>query len=101
MPDAWRIDNGKRASSSFSGFGAAAAGGRWNRAGRHVVYASQHLSTASLEKFVHLPKPIPATMTFIQFAIAFNGVAIERLPILEFACELARGTGGLGLAAVR
>lgn len=81
MPDAWRIDHEKRATSSFSGFGAAAVGGRWNPAGLRVVYASQHLSAASLEKFIHLPKPIPAAMRFMKFAITFNGVAIERPPI--------------------
>ncbi len=78
MPDAWRIDSAKWKTSSFSGIGAASVGGRWNPAGTHVVYASQHLSTASLEKFIHLPKPIPLTMKFIKFPILFAGVAIER-----------------------
>jgi RES domain-containing protein len=81
MPDAWRIDHAKWVTSSFSGFGAATCGGRWSPAGLHVVYASQHLSTAFLEKFVHLPKPIPAAMKFVQFALTFNGVAIERPPL--------------------
>ena len=80
MPDAWRIDSDKWGDTSFSGFGAAVAGGRWNPAGMLVVYASRLLSTASMEKFVHLPKPIPATMKFIKFPIMFNGVAIERPP---------------------
>jgi RES domain-containing protein len=78
MPDAWRIDRAKWSSTSFSGKGAAAAGGRWNPAGLRVVYASEHLATAALEKFLHLPKPIPPRMTFVQFAIEFNGVAVER-----------------------
>lgn len=78
MPDAWRIDSDRWGDTSFSGFGAAVAGGRWNPAGILVVYASQHLSTASIEKFVHLPKPIPASMRFIKFPITFNDVAIER-----------------------
>lgn len=78
MAEAWRIDSDKWADTSFSGFGAALAGGRWNPAGMLVVYASQHLSTASMEKFLHLPKPIPATMKFIKFPIMFSGVAIER-----------------------
>lgn len=81
MPDAWRIDRAKRAATSFSGKGAAAAGGRWNPAGLHVVYASEHLATASLEKLVHLPKPIPAGMTFVQFALDFNGIAVEAPPL--------------------
>jgi RES domain-containing protein len=42
------------------------------------VYASEHLATASLEKFVHLPKPIPPSMTFVQVALEFNGIGIER-----------------------
>lgn len=87
MPDAWRIDNEKWIRSSFSGFGAAAAGGRWSPAGLHVVYASQHLSTAALERFVHLPKPIPTAMKFIKFAISFNGVAIERPPISSLPAD--------------
>jgi len=78
MPDAWRIDTAKRAAQSFTGAGAALAGGRWNPAGIRVVYVSQHLSTACLEKFIHLPKPVPASLRFVQFAIDFNGVAIER-----------------------
>jgi RES domain-containing protein len=80
MPDAWRVDRTKRAATSFSGEGAAAAGGRWNPAGLHVVYASEHLAMAALEKFIHLPKPIPPGMTFVQFALEFNGIPIERAP---------------------
>jgi RES domain-containing protein len=78
MPDAWRIDRVKWASSSFSGLGAALEGGRWNPAGVRVVYASRHLSTAALEKFVHLPKPISTSMGLVQFEIEWNGVKIER-----------------------
>jgi RES domain-containing protein len=78
MPDAWRIDGAHRAAQSFNGAGAALAGGRWNPTGVRVVYASQHLATACLEKFIHLPKPVPAAMRFVQFEIEFNGVTIER-----------------------
>ncbi|PTX94502.1 RES family NAD+ phosphorylase [Opitutus sp. ER46] len=78
MPDAWRIDRAKWATNSFSGRGAALEGGRWNPAGAAVVYASRNLATAALEKFVHLPKPVPPAMTFVQFEIDWNGVAIAR-----------------------
>lgn len=78
MPDAWRIDREKWSGQSFSGHGAALAGGRWNPPGMRVVYASQHLATAAWEKFVHLPKPIPDALRFVRFAIWFRGVAIER-----------------------
>lgn len=80
-PDAWRIDRAKWAAISFSGKGAGAAGGRWTPAGVHVVYASGHLATAALEKLVHLPKPLPKGMTFVQFALEFNGIAIEMPPL--------------------
>ena len=78
MPDAWRVDSAKWVNQAFSGAGAALAGGRWNPAGVHVVYASQHLATASLEKFIHLPKPVPSVMKFVQFEIDFRGIAVER-----------------------
>ncbi len=78
MPDAWRLDNAKWTAQAFSGAGAALAGGRWNPIGVHVVYASRHLATAVLEKFIHLPKPVPAAMTFVQSEIDFGGIAVER-----------------------
>lgn len=78
MPDAWRLDNAKWTAQSFSGAGAALAGGRWNPAGVQVVYASQHLATAVLEKFMHLPKPVPTGMRFVQYGIEFGGAAVER-----------------------
>jgi RES domain-containing protein len=87
MPDAWRIDSRKRAASSFSGYGAALAGGRWNPTGIHVVYASQHLAAASLEKFVHLPKPIPTAMKFVKFELTFHGVAIERAALSDLPAD--------------
>ncbi len=38
----------------MSGTGAFRSGGRWNSPGRHVVYASGHLSLAMLELLVHV-----------------------------------------------
>lgn len=74
MPElhAWRVDKAKWAGSSFSGSGAAAEGGRWNSAGIRVVYASANLAMAALEKYIHLPKPVPASMQFVQFRIRFD-----------------------------
>lgn len=37
----------------FSGSGAKLFGGRWNPVGRSCIYASQNLSLALLEKYVH------------------------------------------------
>ena len=78
-PSAWRVDNLKWIAISFNGAGAAAEGGRWNSAGVRVVYCSRHLAMAAQEKYIHLPKPVPAVMKFVKFRIDFGAVAIERL----------------------
>jgi RES domain-containing protein len=78
-PSAWRIDRAKWQATSFDGAGAAVEGGRWNSAGIRVVYASAHLAMAAQERYVHLPKPVPAAMTFVKFRIDFGGVRVNRL----------------------
>jgi RES domain-containing protein len=53
--DAWRIDFAfNPRAKSFSGYGSAAYGGRWNPPGTRVVYAADSLALAAMEKFVHL-----------------------------------------------
>ena len=55
MISVWRIDKAKRSrQDSFSGNGASIEGGRWNHAGIRMVYASETLSLAAWEKFVHM-----------------------------------------------
>lgn len=51
---AWRITSARYAGQPFDGEGARRYGGRWNRTGTPVVYASTTLSLATLELFVHL-----------------------------------------------
>ena len=48
----WRLC--KRAHAAFDGEGARLAGGRWNRRGTRVVYASETLALAALELLVHV-----------------------------------------------
>lgn len=50
---AWRICKAKRRDSALSGEGAAKFPGRWNSAGRHVVYLGESRSLAALEVLVH------------------------------------------------
>lgn len=80
MPNvsAWRVDKRKWSATSFSGEGAAREGGRWNSPGVYVVYVSAHLATAFLEKFVHLPKPVPPKMELVQISVDFASVAVEK-----------------------
>ena len=50
---AWRLDDGKFASTWDSGEGARLFGGRWNSRGRKIVYCSVDPATAILEVAVH------------------------------------------------
>jgi len=81
MPEltAWRVDKAKRARTSFSGEGAALEGGRWNSAGVRVVYLSASLAMAALEKYVHLPKPLPAGMELVRFKVTFSDSLVQRV----------------------
>lgn len=51
---AWRVVHKDFAANAFSGEGARRAGGRWNPPGTAAVYASESLSLAVFEVFVHV-----------------------------------------------
>ncbi len=53
MASAWRIVRASRAKTAFTGEGPWRYGGRWNSPGVHVVYVSEHQSTAALEVFAN------------------------------------------------
>jgi RES domain-containing protein len=78
----WRIDKKLHSASSFSGEGAALYGGRWNPQGVRVVYASQTLALAALEKFVHL-EGVAGGISFVSFKIDVPGSV--KIKHLEFA----------------
>jgi len=77
-PSAWRIDKLKWASQSFSGNGAALEGGRWNPPHARVIYLSEHLSMAAMEKLVHLPKPLSARVAFVKIPVWFDPGLVEK-----------------------
>ncbi len=81
MPEltAWRVDKAKRSRTSFTGEGAALEGGRWNSAGVRVVYLSASLAMAAFEKYVHLPKPLPAGMKLVRFKVTFSDALLHRV----------------------
>lgn len=83
MPEliAWRVDKAKWAKTAFDGAGAAAEGGRWNSAGIRVVYASATLAMAAQEKYVHLPKPVPASMQFVKFRLGFDARLVKQIEV--------------------
>lgn len=69
MITAYRICGTKWVDSAFTGEGAKMAGGRWNSAGRPVVYCSSSLSLATLEILVHLEDRGVLTRHFSFFEI--------------------------------
>ncbi|MBI2379189.1 MAG: RES family NAD+ phosphorylase [Gammaproteobacteria bacterium] len=54
MLTAWRICKTEWVERAFDGEGARLYGGRWNSAGRSMVYTAGTLSLAALEMLVHL-----------------------------------------------
>ncbi len=78
MPTAHRIVKARHARTAFSGEGARIAGGRWNRPGEAVVYASASLALAAIETFVHLGDDA-LHIEFVRFRIGIpDSVAIQR-----------------------
>ncbi len=53
MASAWRIVRASREKTAFTGEGPWRYGGRWNSPGVHIVYVSEHQSTAALEVFAN------------------------------------------------
>ena len=54
MISAWRITKQKHAKTALTGEGARLYGGRWNSAGRPVIYTAQSRALALAEILVHL-----------------------------------------------
>jgi RES domain-containing protein len=52
---AYRICDGARTATAFSGEGARLSGGRWNEKGTRLVYCASSVSLCMLEMLVHTP----------------------------------------------
>jgi RES domain-containing protein len=52
--------------------GARKTSGRWHESGSSVIYASEHYSTAMLEKLVHYAGEVPPNQHFIEIVIPTN-----------------------------
>lgn len=60
----------------FSADGSRIAPGRWNTVDAPVIYASEHYSTAMLEKLVHGNNRMPPNQHFVEITIP-NGTSYE------------------------
>ena len=77
--DVWRICRSGYEAAAFDGHGAEKTGGRWNYKGHPAVYASENLSLAVLELFVHVsPDTIPADLVSIR-GILPDTISIEEI----------------------
>ena len=107
MIQAWRVIKKKHLSDALSGEGARLGGGRWNHAGIPVVYASETLSLAVLELFIHftrrditisksllaIPVLIPDTIKTIEDPCSRPGTRMERVASAGFHEEHWNGMG--------
>ncbi len=73
----WRIC--ARQHAAFDGEGARRYGGRWNHRGTAVVYASESLSLAALEYFVHLDTDLSPRNLVAVAADLPEGLRIARI----------------------
>jgi RES domain-containing protein len=77
--EAWRLDKAKHAKDTFTGEGARRVSGRWHHQGTPVVYVSESLALAVLEKFVHLGFDA-SRISFVYFKIEIpDSVAVEKI----------------------
>ena len=75
----------KKAHAAFDGEGARLHGGRWNRRGTPVVYASESLALAALELLVHadpslLPADLVSVAADVPDSVSIESVAARDLP---------------------
>jgi len=75
---AFRIGDPDGAYPIFDATGSGLSPGRWNSSASQIIYASEHYSTAMLEKLVRTSGRLPPNQHFIQITIP-NGVTYEML----------------------
>ncbi len=75
---AFRIGDPDGAYPIFDATGSRLFPGRWNSPASPVIYASEHYSTAMLEKLVRTTGELPPNQHFIQITIP-NGLSYEML----------------------
>ena len=75
MITSWRVVREDLAGRAFDGEGARVWGGRWNSAGRAVVYTSATTSLGLLEKMVHAEEGLPPL--YVTISVTFDAGLVE------------------------
>jgi len=89
----WRICRARFAAEAATGEGARLFGGRWNRRGVRVVYASTSLALAAVETFVNLePNLRPIDLVYIEGQIP-DGISIDRVDVAGLPPDWFRSRG--------
>ena len=70
---AFRI-TGTKYADDLSGYGAALAGGRWNKKGSRVVYSGESEEIALLETIVHTPQMLIPKLSVVTLDIPENSI---------------------------
>jgi len=65
----YRIGDPRGAHPIFDATGSTIAPGRWNTAGSPVIYASEHFSTALLEKLAHGSGRLPPNQHYVEITV--------------------------------
>jgi RES domain-containing protein len=100
----WRIAR-RRYALDRTGAGARASGGRWNRAGTAVVYASRTVGLAALERLVHVAGVVPPDLVLVAIELP-ERCSVEEPALADFpadwdAVPIGPGSMDLGTAWAR
>ncbi len=97
---AWRVCAARYAATAFSGEGAAKFPGRWNSAGRPMIYLAESRALAGMEILVHIEDvSLLSAMAWVAIPAEFGDALIgetPRLPRDWRAIPAAQGTRRLG-----
>ena len=95
---AYRIGDPESEHQIYSSIGSKLFPGRWNDSDHPVIYASEHYSTAMLEKLVHGSGRMPPNQHFVEITVppgvSYETVTKDILPGWEAEdCAAARAHG--------
>jgi RES domain-containing protein len=69
-----------------TGTGARESGGRWNRPGTAVVYASRTVAMAALERFVHVAGVVPPDLVLVRIQLP-EGCSVEEPALADLPAD--------------